>query len=762
MMKGVVVLSALSAVLACAHPARAEEFFTDKPHSGLWHREIVYEVADKRPFWFGGTLKCENAFPVTAGAQQQEFGVSLVLKFEDGKESWEPFSHWNPGSHDWETTQNVYYPPKNVKAVTLRVRAHPGPGTSSYRDIFVRREDPGLSIVGWRRITERPFAEKDFAYVTFPRAYDWRSEAPGGLTACGQKQKVALVPVPSRVGAHVTLHLSCDGHKVTKKIYVKPTEIAPSPARPGKALVWTADSMRAVTPLTYPGTNDGSRVRLMTARRGSASAQILVTTAEGEELKDVTLAFSPLVTADGTALDGSVKWERIAYIRRHPAAIIHPLAPDREIRWLPDPLLPAAPMRVRPGSTQGAWVTVSVSPDAAPGLYRGTAKVKDGARMLGEVPVSVRVLPFSQPRYFGCPSIHAIYESHVLSLYGGRGREMLERLYDMLLNHRINPDGCGTRWHEPIPVSTLKKWRERGMSLTAAISINAAKAKSADTMWVPNPSLEQTGDPAFYEAYRDRLRPYMEEVRAAGLAGCLYVYGFDEFTDPYFSGIAGFWRRFKADFPDLPLMTTAFMYRRRAEGKRVDDWTATDWHCPGMPYWRKNLTDELHSLGKQAWWYICCGPYYPRLNVGIEHPPLEGRLLTWQQYTERCDGVFNWGINYWHRRKLTKDDDTFFDQWSFGRGMTGMTGDGLMIYPGESGPLPSVRLANVRDGIQDYEWMKLAESAAGRDATAQVVASIAPDQTHIVRDPVRIHEARARLIRLLVRGDAGGKLKKGE
>lgn len=84
MMKGVVVLSALSAALACAHPARAEEFFTDKPHSGLWHREIVYEVADKRPFWFGGTLKCENAFPVTAGAQQQEFGVRLLSRGDTG------------------------------------------------------------------------------------------------------------------------------------------------------------------------------------------------------------------------------------------------------------------------------------------------------------------------------------------------------------------------------------------------------------------------------------------------------------------------------------------------------------------------------------------------------------------------------------------------------------------------------------------------------------------------------------------------------
>ena len=738
----------MAAVLACQSGIRAEEFFTEKPRSGLWHKEIVYDVADKRPFWFGGSLKCENAFPLTRGTQQQEFGISLVLKFEDGRESWEPYSRWNPGSHDWETTQNVYYPPKNVKSVTLRVRADPGPGSASYRDVFVRREDPGLSIVCWRRITERPFAERDFLYVSFPRAYDWQSEAPGGLTAFGRKQSRALVPIPPRKGARVTLRLSCDNHRVTKTIDCAPTALAPSPVPPGRVRIWTADSMRAVTPLTFPTADDSGQVRLMIAKRGAASAQILLTTPEKEALNEVSLEISSLMANDGVKLDGCVKWERIGYVRRHPEAIIHPMAPHREIRWLGDPLLPAAPMSVRAGSTQGAWLTVSVSPNAKAGLYHGEAKVVSGARTLGVVPLAVRVLPFSQPKYFSCPTIHAIFETHVLNLYGERGPEMLERVYDMVLDHRLNPDGCATRWYEPIPVETLKKWRQRGMSLTAALSIYD-KAKRADTMWMPPPTPEQTRDPAFYESYRDRLRPYMEEVRAAGLAGCLYVYGFDECPNSYFSAIAGFWRRFKADFPDLPMMTTAYMYRSRAEGKKVDDWTVTDWHCPGMPYWRKELSEELQSLGKQVWWYICCGPYYPRLNVGIEHPPLEGRLLTWQQYTEKCDGVFNWGINWWHRRKPTKDDDVYLSEWNYGRGMTGMTGDGLMIYPGESGPLPSIRLANVRDGVQDYEWMKQADAAVGRETVAEIVAKIVPDQTHAVRDPVRIHEARLKLVRIL-------------
>ena len=744
------LLGLAGSLAAAINPAMAEEYFVGRPHSGFWHKKIVYDVADTRPFWFGGMLKCENAFPVTRAAQEQEFGVSVVLKFSDGTESWKPFARWNAGSHDWESAQSVFWPKKPVVSATLRVCADPGPGVSSYRDIFVRREDPGLSVSRWRRITDRPFSERDYLFVSFPRAYDWSSETAGGLKAAGKNSKRAFVPIMPRIGGHVKLTLSCDGRTETKTVTYPASRLPVSPVPPGEVKVWTEDSMRAVTPLTFPSEKAASDLRLAVARRGAASAQILITTAQGETLEEVSLMIDRPVAADGTALSGTVAWQRLGYVRRHPDAILHPMAPDREIRWLPDPLLPAAKMRVRSGSTQGAWVTVSVAPDAKEGLYRSEVKVVASGRVLSRVPLMVRVLPFAQPEIFGCPAIHALYESHVLNLYGDRGPEMLERVYDMVLDHRLNPDGCGNRWYEPIPVEKLKKWRKRGMRFTSAMALNV-KAERPDTMWVPHPTVAQTADPGFYEDIRDRLRPYMAELRRNGLADCVYVYGFDESMNSMFPGIAAFWRRFKSDFPDVPMMTTAYMYRRKAEGRHIDDWTVTDWHCPGMAFWRKNLSEELRSLGKQAWWYICCSPSYPRLNVGIEHPPLEGRLLAWQQYAEDCDGVFNWGINYWHRRKPTDDSDVFLHEWNYGAGISGMTGDGLMIYPGKNGPLPTIRLANVRDGLQDYEWMKIAENNIGRAEVARIVGGIAPDQTHIVRDPLRIRAVCVELIKRIIK-----------
>ena len=738
----VALFATVATVFLAGARVYGEEFFADRPHSGWWFKEIKCENPDTSPVWFGGSLKCENAFPPTAGTQEQEFGVSVVLKYENGGEDWNPFARWDFGTHDWQQTQSVYHPKKPVKSMVLRIRADPGPGVSAYKDIFLRRGDPGPSVARWRRATERPFSDDDYLYVTFPMPTDWKSEC-GSRRAEGRAQRRAMVPVGPDAGK-VKLFLERGGKSKTVTIDFPAADLPRSPVGKGGVAVWTEGSEVAVTPLSFPATNAARSVRLALARRASASAQILVSTGSGRSLEGVTLVPGRLRRSDGTVFRGSVKWERQGYVRRSFEATGHPMAPDERVRWLPDPLFPAAPMKVRKGSTQGAWVTVKAEPDAAAGLYKGEIAVKAQGKTLARVPVQVRVLPLSLPETFSCPAIHAVWPSHVHGLYKERGAEMLDRIYDTMLEHRLDPDACGIRWYEPVPVAKLKDWKKRGMRKTSAIALNV-KAKSPSQMWVPDPTVAQTEDPGFYEDIRDRLKPYIEEVRKAGLIGSIYVYGFDERQDAHFPGIAKFYRRFKEDFPDVPMMTTAFMYRRKAEGRQVQDWTVTDWHCPGMPFWRKSLTDELHALGKEAWWYICCSPVYPRLNVGNEHPPLDCRLLSWQQYGENCDGVFNWGVNYWHRRSLTDDSDVYLDDWQLS---AGMSGDGLMFYPGMSAPLPTIRLANVRDGVQDYELMKLAEEKAGREKVLEVVRKILPDQAHPNRNRRDLRRAWLELVKL--------------
>lgn len=85
---------------------------------------------------------------------------------------------------------------------------------------------------------------------------------------------------------------------------------------------------------------------------------------------------------------------------------------------------------------------------------------------------------------------------------------------------------------------------------------------------------------------------------------------------------------------------------------------------------------------------------------------LSRRLLGWLTYRYHSDGLLFWHVNLWPDRPPLNTDDTFLTAWEAENSLR-MPGDGQLLYPGADGPLPSIRLANVRDGIEDYEWLML-------------------------------------------------------
>ena len=76
-------------------------------------------------------------------------------------------------------------------------------------------------------------------------------------------------------------------------------------------------------------------------------------------------------------------------------------------------------------------------------------------------------------------------------------------------------------------------------------------------------------------------------------------------------------------------------------------------------------------------------------------------------------GFLNWGLNYW--QPLRKEKNPAIRNWpkqpwilvdnvDYDR-----AGDGFLCYPGpDQKPCASLRLVNLRDGIEDYELMYLA------------------------------------------------------
>ena len=71
------------------------------------------------------------------------------------------------------------------------------------------------------------------------------------------------------------------------------------------------------------------------------------------------------------------------------------------------------------------------------------------------------------------------------------------------------------------------------------------------------------------------------------------------------------------------------------------------------------------------------------------------------------------------------------------------------MYPGVpcgiDGPVSSIRLKNVRDSMEDWEYFAILENLAGKDAVNKIVSDVAPNWWGTSEDPLVIHAARERL-----------------
>jgi len=64
-------------------------------------------------------------------------------------------------------------------------------------------------------------------------------------------------------------------------------------------------------------------------------------------------------------------------------------------------------------------------------------------------------------------------------------------------------------------------------------------------------------------------------------------------------------------------------------------------------------------------------------------------------------------------------------------------GDGVLLYPGPNGPIGSIRLANIRDGLEDYEYLWL---LAQKDFGVEAARAVCQPVTRSLIDFTRVSQ----------------------
>jgi hypothetical protein len=692
------------ALFVIAVPAMAAEYVPVK--RGLW-KVFKYENPDETPIIFSGWSKAVDAFAL-------EYSIFLDVFYTDGSAAWGRKADFRLGTHDWEEAKGVFVPKKPVKKIEVyalfrsKAKGEKTKGSVKFRDFSLERREGKGETFSTFFVTDRPFSSARAVTKTVFKGRGFKT-----TTVNEQDPSPVVSPVPS-----------------------------------GKTVVWTEDSMRLVTPLTFPSASAKNDISLSLAKRERESAQILVSTAANVERRAVTIELPVLKRKDGTVFRGKVDWRRQGYLAREHGANRHPYSFPENERWFPDPLLPPAPMRVRPASTQGAWLTVYAAPDALPGEYRGTVVVRDGSKVLAKVPMAVTVRDFSLPETFGLETAYTLMDGFTRAIYPECYREKKREAIDIMLDHRLNPDDISRT--TPPEIEDLLYARSRGMNRFNILNI-VPPPKNPDARWVLTCSEKAIADPKFYDYFVGVVKPYVDRLREHGLDKLAYVYGFDERPKEFNSSIEAFWKRFQNDVPGIPMMTTAKNYQDFVRGK-ITGPLACDWFCPTTDAYDVEVSERLRKEGKKVWWYVCCSPTYPYANFASwEYPPIEGRLLGWMTHLYRADGFLFWIVNKWHGKSRMNGDDTYFPSYRT-HNNNGMPGDGIMMYPGEKEIWPSIKLAQCRDGVEDYEYLQLAAAKAGVAASDNVTKTIVTTRTQYSRSPERLRKAREQLSSIISNG----------
>ncbi len=151
---------------------------------------------------------------------------------------------------------------------------------------------------------------------------------------------------------------------------------------------------------------------------------------------------------------------------------------------------------------------------------------------------------------------------------------------------------------------------------------------------------------------------------------------------------------------------------------------------PGVERVLGNFTDRMLAAqeeGDEVWWYVTRRPQEPEITLGMDTESIRHRILFWQQKLYNVDGFLYYLVNDWYglsedhglnKKHETNGGNDFFDCY----------GNGVLLYSGvdfgEYGPVSSLRLENVRDGIEDFEYLTMLEAIYGEALTDALIGRL--------------------------------------
>jgi hypothetical protein len=415
------------------------------------------------------------------------------------------------------------------------------------------------------------------------------------------------------------------------------------------------------------------------------------------------------------------------------------VVPPRRLGLVPDVLMPLAGRAAKPAHAPQAgapltyYVEFASAATTRPGVYAGRVVVATDA---GEraLQVAVCVSPVTLPARL--PFRTAACWNWSLQGYYGRPLELAEKMpfWQLCLDQRLSPCAFFDKRPDPAPTN-LPALQGRGVSVVCLMQVSGRR-----------PRVLSDKDK---EKYAPLLRDARASLQEQGMVNDAVVLLTDE-PEPGNAEICrtnAAW--FHQQFPELKIWCAT---RPGAPWDEFGDvFDVVTAHSTEIYTRHSHDAAAMAALRQKKpsaeyWWFHSVEPYAPYANVRLDNPPIEGRVAGWQGAQARVDGYEYFWISDWSAN--TNRDLAWparAAQWH-----TGLSGAGTLIYPDEQmRPMPSLRLVNLRDGLEDWALLEMLAPRATRTADPAPLRDVTRSVADFTRDPAVVLKAREAVISAL-------------
>lgn len=428
----------------------------------------------------------------------------------------------------------------------------------------------------------------------------------------------------------------------------------------------------------------------------------------------------------------------------------------------------AIPFEVFKGQNQPIWVDVHVPRDAPAGIYKGKFSVRASGNVSAELPVSLTVWDFTLPdgpthrNHFG--GFYNVARYFDAKRDSQESRQIEVRYCEVIAEHRINP---------PIPRGLLPKVNDDG-SLEVVPERHQALAEFITRLHVTDFQIPRA---PFASLPHSTLRPDYKEISLAnrkkaqryyrdfynylkknGWEKRAYLYMWDEpnLRENY-EQVLVLGGLVHEAVPELRCLVVEQTYPQDTSWPDIDP--AVDIWCPLWSFIDDKTITEKIGHGDEVWSYTALVQRSPRYHPQyervkgcdppywhIDRPLAVYRVPTWINYRYQITGLLYWStvttvIEPWHNPAFAHPGH--------------YNGGGYLFYPGTpcgiAGPVPCMRIKNLRDGMEDYEYFAMLEKLGGKQVVKKIVSTVAPNWWQFSKDASEILAAREKLATEIIR-----------